>query len=77
VPRRHQPARDGKLDVLAHEVRLGLGPRDGFGDPALEAGKRANLRLAVAAFDGIVVTPERPLSFWRALGRVTKRRGYT
>lgn len=77
VPRRYQPARDGRLDVLAHEARLALGPRDGFGDPALEAGKRINLRRAVAAFDGLVVTPERPLSFWRALGRVTEGRGYT
>lgn len=46
------------------------------GDPVLEAGKRRNLRLAAAAFDGVEVTPTRPLSFWRTLGRPDADRGF-
>src|SRR5689334_5250637 len=66
APRRYDEARDGRLDVLAQEVHLPLASRDGPDDAALEAGKHTNLRLAIAAFDGLVVAPDRPLSFWRA-----------
>jgi vancomycin resistance protein VanW len=76
-PRRHDPGRDGPLDALVQAVRVPFGPRDGQGEPSLEVGKRANVGRAALAFDGLLVTPERPLSFWRALGRATERRGYT
>lgn len=49
---------------------------DGGADPRLESGKHVNVRLAAPAFDGLLVTPERPLSFWRVLGRVTEAAGY-
>lgn len=45
-------------------------------DARLEAGKRFNVALAAPSFDGIVATANRPLSFWRALGRPTKARGF-
>ncbi len=45
-------------------------------DPRFERGKRHNLRLAAPAFDGLLLTPTRPLSFWRTLGRVTEAGGY-
>lgn len=45
-------------------------------DPRLEAGKRHNVRLAATAFHGVVVSPTRPLSFWRALGPATEARGF-
>jgi len=45
-------------------------------DPRLEAGKRTNLALAAPYFDGLVVAPHAPLSFWRALGRTSRRRGF-
>jgi len=76
-PRRYDRARDGRLDALALVVRVPLRAAEGPGDPALEAGKRTNVGLAAPAFDGLVVAPGRPLSFWRALGRTTRRRGYT
>ena len=76
-PQRYDQARDGRLDVLAQEVRVPLQSREGHDDAALEAGKRVNVSLAAPAFDGLVATPERALSFWRALGRTTERRGYT
>jgi vancomycin resistance protein VanW len=44
--------------------------------PRLEAGKRINVKLAAAAFHGVVITPERPLSFWRTLGPATAARGF-
>lgn len=43
---------------------------------ALTLGKIQNLRLAVRAFDGVYVPAGEVLSFWRQLGRVTRRRGY-
>jgi vancomycin resistance protein VanW len=46
------------------------------GDERLEAGKRHNVRLAAAAFDGVEVTAARPLSFWRALGEASEARGF-
>ena len=46
------------------------------GDPALEDGKRTNLSLAAPHFHGLVVSPQRPLSFWGALGRVSAALGY-
>lgn len=46
------------------------------GDPVLEAGKRHNVALAAVAFDGIELAPDRPLSFWRALGAPTEARGF-
>ncbi len=74
---RYVPERHGRLEVLVHEVTAPIRREDGFADPALEAGKRKNLGLAAPAFDGLVVRPDRPLSFWRTLGRASQSRGYT
>jgi vancomycin resistance protein VanW len=76
-PRRYDPVGDGPLDALVQLVRVPFGSPHGQGEPSLEAGKRANVGRAALAFDGLLITPERPLSFWRALGRATERRGYT
>ena len=48
----------------------------GLTDPLLEAGKRRNLALAAPHLDGLVLAPDRPLSFWRAVPRPTAARGY-
>ena len=77
APQRYDPERDGALAALAQVVHVPLHSPEGPADAALEAGKQSNVTLATAAFDGLVVTPHRPLSFWRALGRATARRGYT
>lgn len=42
----------------------------------LVAGKIHNLRLAVRQLDGIVVPAGEVFSFWRQIGRATRRRGY-
>ncbi|MDZ4179649.1 MAG: VanW family protein [Coriobacteriia bacterium] len=45
-------------------------------DPALQRNKVVNLRLAVAALDGLLLQPGTVLSFWRLVGPPTSRRGY-
>jgi len=42
----------------------------------LRAGKVQNLRLAVRAFDGVLVPAGQTLSFWAQLGRMSRRRGF-
>ena len=68
------PALAERPAVLGFRRAVGLA---GLADDArLEAGKRHNLRLAAVAFDGVEVTPARPLSFWRTLGPATAARGF-
>jgi vancomycin resistance protein VanW len=59
-----------------YERAVGIGRTDPGADPVLEQGKRVNLALAAPCFDGLVLAPGQPLSFWRALGRVTAARGF-
>ncbi len=56
-------------------VRMPMARKDA--DPRLESGKRHNVRLVVAALHGLVITPSRPFSFWRAVGPATAARGFT
>jgi hypothetical protein len=42
----------------------------------LTAGKVENLRVAARAFHGVEIAPRKVMSFWRQLGRTTKRRGF-
>jgi VanW like protein len=42
----------------------------------LTAGKVHNLRLAAARLDGLVVRAGQVFSFWHAVGRATRRRGF-
>ncbi|WNG31545.1 hypothetical protein F0U62_15610 [Cystobacter fuscus] len=64
------------LTVLLASHRVDMARVDPEADPVLEAGKQHNLRLAAPAFDGLWVAPERPLSFWRVLGRLSEHAGY-
>jgi vancomycin resistance protein VanW len=59
---------------VVHETAVPLQRADG--DPILEAGKRVNVALAATRLDGLALDPGRPLSFWRAVGRVRERDGY-
>lgn len=61
---------------LVWERRLPLRRSDGAEIAVLEEGKRVNLALAAPAFDGLVLSAARPLSFWRTLGRVSAGRGF-
>jgi vancomycin resistance protein VanW len=59
------------------ELAVRISRADAFAHAALEKGKRHNLELAVPHFDGLLLTPQRPLSFWRVLGRAGERRGFS
>ena len=59
------------------ELVVPIGRQDRFAHPSLEQGKRRNLELAVPYFDGLLLTPERALSFWRVLGRASEGRGFS
>jgi VanW like protein len=48
----------------------------GVKEHALTAGKIHNLRLALKAIDGIEVMPGQVFSFWKQVGRTTRRRGF-
>jgi vancomycin resistance protein VanW len=65
----------GRFPHLLYGARIPIDRADAA-QPLFEAGKRHNVRLAAPAFDGLELSPERPFSFWRALGRVTPERGY-
>jgi len=61
---------------LLYERALPVVRRSAPGTPLLEAGKLVNVALAAPALDGLLLTPDRPLSFWRAVGRLTPALGY-
>ena len=42
----------------------------------LQRGKIVNLRLALTRLDGLTLLPGETLSFWRAVGKPTRRKGY-
>ncbi len=58
------------------ESAIPIRRNDSAAHPTLEAGKLINLKLAAPHFDGLVLTPQHPLSFWRALGRISEARGF-
>jgi vancomycin resistance protein VanW len=75
--RRYQrmPVLPASARLLAHdEHRLyaDCEPRE----RELELGKVQNLRIAAAAINGIVLQPSDTFSFWRAVGRPSRRNGY-
>lgn len=45
-------------------------------DPRLQENKAVNIRLACARIHGLVLRPGETFSFWRTVGKVTRRRGY-
>lgn len=45
-------------------------------DMVLQYNKITNLRLAIAKLDGLVVHPGETFSYWRSIGKPTKRKGY-
>ena len=51
-------------------------PLAGEKDRALTAGKIHNLRAALRGLDGVEVPAGRVLSFWKQVGRATRRRGF-
>ena len=75
--RRHAPG-DALCDApVVARVRSPLwNAPAGAKEYALTAGKIQNLRVALAGLDGIVVPAGETLSFWKQVGRATRRRGF-
>jgi len=66
-------------DVLLAESAGALGSADGrqnANERGLTLGKVQNLRVAVRRIDGVVVPANAIFSFWRHVGRATRRAGY-
>ena len=66
-------------DGFAHcsyRRRIAITRTDSAALPILEQGKRVNLAIAAPHFDGLLLEPGQPLSFWRTLGRVRAARGF-
>jgi vancomycin resistance protein VanW len=61
---------------LLYERALPIVSRSAPGGPPLEAGKLVNVALAASALDGLMLKPDRPFSFWRAVGRLAPALGY-
>lgn len=57
-----------------HRSRLWI--HDSPEERRLEAGKVHNLRTAARALNGVVIPAGEVFSFWRQVGRATRRRGY-
>ncbi|WP_150271673.1 VanW family protein [Paenibacillus tepidiphilus] len=45
-------------------------------DMQLQYNKIVNLRLAIAKLDGLLIRPGETFSYWRSIGKPTKRKGY-
>ena len=58
------------------EKRAPLWRETSPGEFPLTAGKVENLRIAARAFHGLEIPPGGVMSFWRQLGRTTRRKGY-
>lgn len=75
-PSEFASAKTGEINgFVVHRARVPLrssAPQH----PVFEAGKVHNITLAAPAFNGLVITPNSPFSFWKTLGRVTEAGGY-
>lgn len=76
-PPRHRRGTALVAAPLAAERRSPLWTRTEPAEFPLTAGKVENLRLAARTLDGLEVPVVETFSFWRQLGRTTRRRGFT
>jgi hypothetical protein len=76
-PQRHSRAAALRDAPVVAEIRSPLwGGPGGAQEMLLTAGKIQNLRVAVRAIDGIEVPAGTVFSFWRQIGRASRRRGF-
>lgn len=73
---RKWPVADTSSGACLSEVATELFTSSEPEERQLQLGKVQNLRVAARAFDGVVVPRGETLSFWRQLGRPTRRRGF-
>lgn len=64
------------LSHLVHEHRTPLYRRLRDVDLEMQQNKVINLNIAIKQLNGIIVSPNEVLSYWKTIGRPTKRKGY-
>lgn len=67
---------DGKLPNRVSHYDCGLIKRGKGIDLTLQENKAVNIRLACAKINGTVVHPGEVFSFWKRVGRVSRKKGY-
>ncbi len=50
--------------------------RLGSSDPQLQENKITNLKIATATIDGLLIHPGETFSFWKRVGKTTRKKGY-
>lgn len=67
---------DGRLPVVVYSYDSGLIKRGKGIDVRLQENKAVNIELACAKINGTVIRPGETFSFWKTVGKATKRKGY-
>lgn len=75
-PRRLAKVVDGDFTTTLAECRTPLWSDGRPEEYAYQLGKVQNLRRAAAALDGVLVPAGEVFSFWRQIGRASRRRGF-
>jgi hypothetical protein len=76
-PARHLPGEEEVTAPVIGEARAKLWTQVSDAEFPLTAGKVENLRISAQALHGLVIPASEVFSFWRQLGRTTRRKGYT
>lgn len=67
---------NGKLPNVVSSCSSELIKRGKGIDPELQRNKAVNIKIASAQINGIVIHPGEVFSFWRTVGKITRRKGY-
>ena len=65
-----------KLPVVVYAHSNGLIKRGKGIDPVLQENKAVNIDLACKQINGTIIRPGEEFSFWKTVGKTTKRKGY-
>jgi hypothetical protein len=75
-PRKLEKREGAAFPLVAGESVSDLWSEPHLGERRFEFGKVHNLRRALAALDGVVIPAGAEFSFWKQVGKATRRRGY-
>ena len=75
-PMMHVASGNGSDRAVVGEARALLWSQSSSAEFSLTAGKVENLRVAAKPLHGLEIPAGEVFSFWRQLGRTTKRKGY-
>ncbi|MBQ5551828.1 MAG: VanW family protein [Bacteroidales bacterium] len=67
---------DSKMPVVISSHEGDMIKRGPGIDPVLQANKADNIRLACSKINGIIIKPGETFSFWRQVGKTSKRNGF-